>query len=168
MKHLLLLSTLIFIGCVSNSEPMLVDELEDEAILSQTLIEQSQNFQLSYINNDFEGANAFMSTDFETTVFNSNGTDLIVQTQDNIENSGDGWDFDEFIMSNHSVTFDADQSTAVVVFNTDGSISFEGGEQNIPYSTRASQTWVRTSMGWKIMHSHWSPRIGALGVPVEE
>jgi hypothetical protein len=83
---------------------MLVDELEDEAILSQTLIEQSQNFQLSYINNDFEGANAFMSTDFETTVFNSNGTDLIVQTQDNIENSGDGWDFDEFIMSNHSVT----------------------------------------------------------------
>ena len=77
MKHLLLLSTLIFIGCVSNSEPMLVDELEDEAILSQTLIEQSQNFQLSYINNDFEGANAFMSTDFETTVFNSNGADLI-------------------------------------------------------------------------------------------
>ena len=112
MKHLLLLSTLLFIGCVSNSEPMLVAGLEDEAILSQTLIEQSQNFQLSYINNDFEGANAFMSTDFETTVFNSNGADLIIQTQDNIENSGDGWDFDEFIMSNHSVTFDADQSTA--------------------------------------------------------
>ncbi len=168
MKHLLLLSILLFIGCVSNTEPMLVDGLEDEAILSQTLIEQSQNFQLSYINNDFEGANAFMSTDFETTVFNSNGTALIVQTQDNIENSGDGWDFDKFIMSNHSVTFDADQSTAIVVFNTDGSISFEGGEQNVPYATRASQTWVRTSMGWKIMHSHWSPRVGALGVPVEE
>ena len=168
MKHLLLLSILLFIGCVSNTEPMLVDGLEDEAILSQTLIEQSQNFQLSYTNNDFEGANAFMSTDFETTVFNSNGTALIVQTQDNIENSGDGWDFDEFVMSNHSVTFDADQSTAIVVFNTDGSISFEGGEQNVPYATRASQTWVRTSMGWKIMHSHWSPRVGAFGVPVEE
>ena len=168
MKHLLLLSILLFIGCVSNTEPMLVDGLEDEAILSQTLIEQSQNFQLSYTNNDFEGANAFMSTDFETTVFNSNGTALIVQTQDNIENSGDGWDFDEFVMSNHSVTFDADQSTAIVVFNTDGSISFEGGEQNVPYATRASQTWVRTSMGWKIMHSHWSPRVGAFGVPVDE
>ena len=168
MKHFLLLSILSFIGCVSNTEPILVDGLEDEAILSQTLIEQSQNFQLSYINNDFEGANTFMSTDFETTVFNSNGTDLVVQTKDNIENSGDGWDFDEFVMSNHSVTFDANQSTAVVVFNTDGSISFEGGEQNVPYATRASQTWVKTNMGWKIMHSHWSPRVGAIGVPVEE
>ena len=164
MKHLLLLSILLFIGCVSNTEPV----LEDKAILSQTLIEHSQNFQLAYINNDFEDANAFMSTDFETTVFNSNGTDLIIQNQDNIENSGEGWDFNEFVMSNHSVAYSADQTTAVVVFNTDGSISFEGGEQNVPYATRASQTWVKTSMGWKIMHSHWSPRVGAIGVPVEE
>ena len=164
MKNLLLLSTLLCIGCVSNTEPMLVDE----GMLSQTLIEHSQNFQLAYINNDYESTKAFMSSDFETTVFNSNGTDLIIQNQDNIENSGDGWDFNEFVMSNHSVTHSADQTTAVVVFNTDGSISFEGGEQNVPYATRASQTWVRTSMGWKIMHSHWSPRVGAFGVPVEE
>ena len=105
----------------------------NEDTLSQTLIEHSQNFQLAYINNDFEDANAFMSTDFETTVFNSNGTDLIIQNQDNIENSGEGWDFNEFVMSNHSVAYSADQTTAVVVFNTDGSISFEGGEQNVPY-----------------------------------
>ena len=164
MKNLLLLSTLLCIGCVSNTEPMLVDE----GMLSQTLIEHSQNFQLAYINNDYESTNAFMSSDFETTVFNSNGTDLIIQNQDNIENSGDGWDFNEFVMSNHSVTHSADQTTAVVIFNTDGSISFEGGEQNVPYATRASQTWVKTSMGWKIMHSHWSPRVGAIGVPVEE
>ena len=164
MKHLFLILALLYLGCVSSTETTLMDEDS----LSQTLIEQSQNFQLAYINNDFEGANAFMSTDFETTVFNSNGTDLIIQTKDNIENSGDGWDFDEFVMSNHSVTFDANQSTAVVVFNTDGSISFEGGEQNVPYATRASQTWVKTNMGWKIMHSHWSPRVGAIGVPVEE
>ena len=43
-------------------------------------------------------------------------------------------------MSNHAVTFCEDQTTAVIVFNTDGSISFEGGEQNVPYATRASQT----------------------------
>lgn len=164
MKNLFLLSAFLYLGCVPNTEQALVDE----GMLSKTLIELSQNFQLDYINNDYEGASAFMSTDFETTVFNSNGTELVIQTQENIENSGDGWDFDEFVMSNHAVTFSADQTTAVIVFNTDGSISFEGGEQNVSYATRASQTWVNTSTGWKVMHSHWSPRVGAVGVPVEE
>ena len=164
MKHLFLILALLYLGCVSNTETTLMDEDS----LSQTLIDHSQNFHLAYISNDFEGANAFMSTDFETTTFNSNGTDLIILTKDQIENSGDGWDFDEFVMSNHSVTFDANQTTAVVVLNTDGSISFEGGEQNVPYATRASQTWVKTGMGWKIMHSHWSPRVGAIGIPVQE
>ena len=106
MKHLFLISAFLYLGCVSNTKTTLLNE----DTLSQTLIEHSQNFQLAYINNDFEDANAFMSTDFETTVFISNGTDLIIQNQDNIENSGEGWDFNEFVMSNHSVAYSADQN----------------------------------------------------------
>jgi len=163
MKKLLFVLAIVGLNCSLSSEKAYVNTDE----LKEQLISYSQSFQLAYISNNYDQASKFMSNEFETTVFNSNGTDLIVQTKENIENSGEGWDFGEFIMSNHMVTISTDQKTAVVVFNTDGHINFENGEQNVPYATRASQTWVHTTDGWKVMHSHWSPRIGSSGVPVE-
>ena len=56
-------------------------------------------------------------------------------------------------------------NTAVITFDADGLINFEDGEQNVPYATRASQTWVNENGEWKVMHSHWSPRTNSQGIP---
>mgnify|MGYP001347216495 CR=1 FL=1 len=41
-------------------------------------------------------------------------------------------------------------------------------DKNVPYSTRASQVWVETASGWKLMHSHWSPKAESAGIPAAE
>ena len=52
-------------------------------------------------------------------------------------------------------------------FDADGTINFNEGDQNVPYATRASQTWVSENGEWKVMHSHWSPRTNSQGIPQE-
>ena len=42
----------------------------------------------------------------------------------------------------------SDMNTAVVTFDADGLINFDDGEQNVPYATRASQTWVNEK--WRV------------------
>lgn len=70
-------------------------------------------------------------------------------------------------MSNFKVSFSKGKITAVVTFDTVGSIDFDKGKKNVPYSTRASQFWTNEDGNWKLMHSHWSPKSGAMGVPEE-
>ena len=75
--------------------------------------------------------------------------------------------FGTFEMSNHQVFMSSDMNTAVITFDADGLINFEDGEQNVGYATRASQTWVNDNGEWKVMHSHWSPRVNSQGIPQE-
>ena len=142
---------------------------QEEAVTDESMVEMSKAFQMAYIDNNFEEAMSFMSDDFTTTVYNSNGTSLMDQTEDQITSgANNGWTFDEFVMSNHRVERSADNTTMVVTFDAKGSLSFEDGEQNVPYSTRASQVWVETNDGWKLMHSHWSAKADASGIPIAE
>ena len=105
-----------------------------------------------------------MSAELGTTIYNSNGSALTVQSQDEA-NVVRGWDFGKFEMSNHQVFMSSDMNTAVITFDADGLINFDEGEQNVPYATRASQTWVNENGEWKVMHSHWSPRTNSQGIP---
>lgn len=142
---------------------------QEEAISDATVVEMSKAFQMAYVNNNYDEAMKFMCDDFMTTVYNSNGMPLMDQTEEQImSGANNGWTFDEFVMSNHRVERTADNKTMVVTFDTAGSLSFEDGEKNIPYSTRASQVWVDTEMGWKLMHSHWSAKAEAAGIPAAE
>ena len=124
----------------------------------------SNDFQSAYITRDWDTASKWVSAELGTTIYNSNGTALTVQSQEEVNTVRD-WDFGTFDMSNHQVFMSSDMNTAVITFDADGLINFEDGEQNVSYATRASQTWVNENGEWKVMHSHWSPRTNSQGIP---
>lgn len=139
---------------IPNSEPAVTQ-----------LIDTAKAFQNAYIVNDYPTASTYLSNNFDTTIYNSNGQPLAIQNREQIENSGAGWDFGRFEMSNFKVSFSKNKYSATVTFDTDGIINFDNGQKNIPYSTRASQFWVSEDGVWKIMHSHWSPKSDSEGIP---
>ena len=142
-------------------------QVSDNDPSAKSLIESAKAFQNAYINNNYTGAKKHLSENFQTTIFNSSGQPLVIQSKNEIENSGDGWDFSRFEMSNFKVSFSKGKKTAVVTFDTVGAIDYDKGKKNVPYSTRASQFWTNEDGNWKLMHSHWSPKSGAMGVPEE-
>ena len=164
MKPILYISLLfLLISCAEPqaSQPMDLEQLKTE------IIEASIAFQTAYIQNDYQNAKAYMSKDIPSTIFNSNGSPLVVQTEEQISNSGLGWSFAKFDMSNHQVFIAPDTKSIAIAFDAEGIVRFDESGEEVPYATRASQFWVATDMGWKILHSHWSPRAAAKGIPTE-
>ena len=160
-KLIFLLSILVSFSCSTPTEkatPVDVDQLVAD------ITAMSNDFQSAYITRDWDTASKWVSAEFGTTIYNSNGSALTVQSQEEVNTVRD-WDFGTFDMSNHQVFMSSDMNTAVITFDADGLINFEGGEQNVPYATRASQTWVNENGEWKVMHSHWSPRTNSQGIP---
>ncbi len=166
MKKLIFLLALIFGLSCSNSEDTTVKI--DTVQLAADLISMSNDYQQAYILQDWETASKWISSDLGTTIFNSNGSKLVTQDEQQVTNTTRGWDFGKFEMSNHQVSFSSDTNTAVITFDADGLINFEDGEQNVGYATRASQTWVNHNGDWKVMHSHWSPRTNSQGIPQQD
>ena len=160
-KLIFLLSVLVTFSC-SNSKETTVAIDADQVVAD--IISMSNNFQSAYISRDWDSASKWVSSDLGTTIFNSNGSALTVQSEEEV-NAVRGWDFGTFEMSNHQVFMSSDMNTAVVTFDADGLINFDDGEQNVAYATRASQTWVNENGEWKVMHSHWSPRTNSQGIP---
>ena len=128
----------------------------------------SNDYQQAYITQDWDTASKWISSDLGTTIYNSNGSTLVAQDEQQVTNTTRGWDFGTFEMSNHQVFMSSDMNTAVITFDADGFINFEDGEQNVGYATRASQTWVNHNGDWKVMHSHWSPRTNSQGIPQQD
>jgi hypothetical protein len=164
MRPLLSVTFLFFV--ISCAEPQPSQPL-DLAQLKTEIIQASIAFQTAYVNNDYQKAKAYISKNMPSTIFNSNGTPLVVQTEEQITNSGLGWSFAKFDMSNHQVFIAPDTKSIAIVFETEGVVRFDESGEEVPYSTRASQFWVATNMGWKILQSHWSPKAAAKGIPVE-
>ena len=160
-KLIFLLSILVSFSCSTPSEKAPAVDVDQ---LVADITAMSNDFQSAYITRDWDTASKWVSADLGTTIYNSNGSPLTVQSQDEV-NAVRGWDFGTFEMSNHQVFMSSDMNTAVVTFDADGLINFEDGEQNVPYATRASQTWVNENGEWKVMHSHWSPRTNSQGIP---
>jgi|TARA_B110000285_G_C14781785_1_gene448896 hypothetical protein len=163
-KIILLVSIFTILSCQNQTNSNGVDE----ETLTSELIESSISFQLAYINNKYPEASKYMSDKIVTTIFNSSGQPLVKQTKEEITSTGSGWAFDSFEMTNHKVFLSPDMKSAAITFEAQGVISFEDGNENMPYSTRASQFWITTKDGWKILHSHWSPKTSSKGVPGEK
>ena len=162
MKNLIfLLSILVSFSCSTPSEKAPAVDV-DQLVADITVM--SNDFQSAYITRDWDTASKWVSAELGTTIYNSNGSALTVQSQEEVNTVRD-WDFGTFDMSNHQVFMSSDMNTAVITFDADGLINFEDGEQNVPYATRASQTWVNENGEWKVMHSHWSPRTNSQGIP---
>ena len=160
-KLIFLLSILVSFSCSNPTEKAPAVDV-DQLVADITAI--SNDFQSAYIMRDWDTASKWVSAELGTTIYNSNGSALTVQSQEEV-NTVRGWDFSTFEMSNHKVFMSSDMNTAVITFDADGLINFDDGEQNVPYATRASQTWVNENGEWKVMHSHWSPRTNSQGIP---
>ena len=160
-KLIFLLSILLSFSCSNPTEKVPAIEI-NQLVLEITAM--SNDFQSAYITRDWDTASKWISAELGTTIYNSNGSALTVQSQEEV-NTVRGWDFGSFEMSNHQVFMSSDMNTAVITFDADGLINFDDGEQNVPYATRASQTWVNENGEWKVMHSHWSPRTNSQGIP---
>ena len=160
-KLIFLFSILVSFSCANPTET--VPTVDADQVVAD-ITAMSNDFQSAYITRDWDTASKWVSAELGTTIYNSNGSALTVQSQEEV-NTVRGWDFGTFEMSNHQVFMSSDMNTAVVTFDADGLINFEDGEQNVPYATRASQTWVNENGEWKVMHSHWSPRTNSQGIP---
>ena len=160
-KLIFLLSILVSFSCSTPTEKVPAVDVDQ---LVADITAMSNDFQSAYISRDWDTASKWVSAELGTTIYNSNGSALTVQSQEEV-NTVRGWDFGTFDMSNHQVFMSSDMNTAVITFDADGLINFEDGEQNVPYATRASQTWVNENGEWKVMHSHWSPRTNSQGIP---
>ena len=160
-KLIFLFSILVSFSCSTPSEKAPAVDVDQ---LVKEITAMSNDFQSAYITRDWDTASKWVSAELGTTIYNSNGSALTVQSQEEV-NTVRGWDFGTFEMSNHQVFMSSDMNTAVITFNADGLINFDDGEQNVPYATRASQTWVNENGEWKVMHSHWSPRTNSQGIP---
>ena len=160
-KLIFLFSILVSFSCANPSET--VPTVDADQVVAD-ITAMSNDFQSAYITRDWDTASKWISADLGTTIYNSNGSALTVQSQEEV-NTVRGWDFGTFEMSNHQVFMSSDMNTAVITFDADGLINFDDGEQNVPYATRASQTWVNENGEWKVMHSHWSPRTNSQGIP---
>ena len=160
-KLIFLFSIWVSFSCSNPKETVLTIDA-DQVVADITAM--SNDFQSAYITRDWDTASKWISAELGTTIYNSNGSALTVQSQEEV-NTVRGWDFGTFEMSNHQVFMSSDMNTAVITFDADGLINFDDGEQNVPYATRASQTWVNENGEWKVMHSHWSPRTNSQGIP---
>ena len=160
-KLIFLFSILVSFSCANPTET--VPTVDADQVVAD-ITAMSNDFQSAYITRDWDTASKWISAELGTTIYNSNGSALTVQSEEEV-NTVRGWDFGTFEMSNHQVFMSSDMNTAVITFDADGLINFDDGEQNVPYATRASQTWVNENGEWKVMHSHWSPRTNSQGIP---
>ena len=91
MKKLIFLLALIFGLSCSNSEDTTVKIDTDQ--LAADLISMSNDYQQAYILQDWETASKWISSDLGTTIFNSNGSKLVTQDEQQVTNTTRGWDF---------------------------------------------------------------------------
>ena len=96
MKKFIFLLTLILGFSCSNTQET-VQELNSDELVSD-LISISNSYQSAYISQDWEKASEWVSSDLGTTIYNSNGSALVFQDEQQVANTARGWDFDKFEM----------------------------------------------------------------------
>ena len=164
-KLIFLLALCLSFSC--NDSNVTTEKVDTDQVVAD-LISMSNDYQQAYITQDWDTASKWISSELGTTIYNSNGSALTAQNEQQVSNTERGWDFGTFEMSNHKVSMSSEMNTAVITFDADGLINFADGEQNVGYATRASQTWVNENGEWKVMHSHWSPRTNSQGIPQQD
>jgi len=80
MKKFFNLALLLFLAfsCSTETKSIDLDNLKSE------IINNSKEFQLAYINNEYSNAKFFLSDNITTSIFNSNGSPLVIQNEEQI------------------------------------------------------------------------------------
>ena len=134
--------------------------------LKETLIKKSIKWtEVASTGRNYKEAKKFLIPHIAASTFSSNGTPLR-KYDEQYFNLPLKYKWIRFETNNHTVQVSPNNNTAVVTFNVDGSYLFEGNEIN--YAVRASFVWTKVDGLWKKIHSHWSPRKGAVGIPIED
>ena len=134
--------------------------------ISQILIQKSIKWtKVASTSRNYEEAKKLLLPNMNTSTFSSNGTPLRAYDKQYFS-SPIMYKWISFETNNHKVQVSPNGNTAVVTFNVDGRYIFE--ENETPYSVRASFVWTQVNGEWKKMHSHWSPRKGAIGIPTKD
>ena len=134
--------------------------------ISQILIQKSIKWtKVASTGRNYEEAKKLLLPNMDTSTFSSNGTPLRAYDKQYFS-SPTMYKWISFETNNHKVQVSPNGNTAVVTFNVDGRYIFE--ENETPYSVRASFVWTQVNGEWKKMHSHWSPRKGAIGIPTKD
>ena len=135
-------------------------------ILKETLIKKSIKWtEVASTGRNYKEAKKFLIPHVDASTFSSNGTPLR-KYDEQYFNLPLKYKWIRFETNNHTVQVSPNNNTAVVTFNVDGSYLFEGNEIN--YAVRASFVWTNFNGEWKKIHSHWSPRKGAIGIPIKD
>ena len=135
-------------------------------ILKETLIKKSIKWtEVASTERNYEEAKKFLLPNMDSSTFSSNGTQLRMY-DDKYFNSPIKYKWESFETNNHTVQVSPNGYTAVVTFNVDGSYIFDGNKT--PYAVRVSFVWTKVDGLWKKIHSHWSPRKGAVGIPTKD
>ena len=155
MKKLLLV--LLFVHTVASGQT---------EKLKETLIKKSIKWtEVASTGRNYEEAKKFLIPDIDASTFSSNGTPLR-KYDEQYFNLPVKYKRIRFETNNHTVQVSPNNNTAVVTFDVDGSYLFEGNETN--YAVRVSFVWTNFNGEWKKIHSHWSPRKGAVGIPIKD
>ena len=137
-----------------------------ETKLNEELIKKSiQWTKVASTGRDYEEAKKFLDENFNSSTFSSNGSPLRIYDKDYFTTPVK-YQWINFTTHDHLVQVSPNKNSAVVTFNVDGRYIFE--ENETPYSVRASFVWTQVNGEWKKMHSHWSPRKGAVGIPTKD
>ena len=87
-KLIFLLSIMVGFSCTNTTETA---PAVDAAQVVSDITAMSNDYQSAYISRDWNTASKWVSADLGTTIYNSNGSSLTVQSQEEI-NAVRGWD----------------------------------------------------------------------------
>ena len=134
--------------------------------LKEKLIKKSIKWtEIASTGRNYEEAKKFLIPNMNSSTFSSNGTQLRTYDEKYF-NSPVKYKWVSFEPNNHTVQVSPNGCTAIVTFNVDGSYIFDGIKTR--YAVRASFVWTKVDGLWKKIHSHWSPRKGADGIPTKD
>ena len=94
-KLIFLLTIMISISCANPEENKAVDADK----LETDLIQMSEDFQYAYVKSDWETASQWISSDMGSTIYNSNGSELMNLTEEDV-NISRPWELEDFKMIN--------------------------------------------------------------------
>ena len=112
-KLIFLLALCLSFSC--NDSNVTTEKVDTDQVVAD-LISMSNDYQQAYITQDWDTASKWISSELGTTIYNSNGSALTAQNEQQVSNTERGWDFGTFEMSNHKVSMSSDMNTAAVSY----------------------------------------------------
>ena len=138
-----------------------------KAEVEKSLRETVDSMMKGIRENDFDAFSEVISEDMQVTMGDSNLGEFYEFSEQSFQDATSHITWTSTDQSDFNFNFAPDMNSVVVTHLSDGSY-YSNDSEEIKYATRASHVFARTDDGWKLLHSHWSPRKGAQGIPNRE